>query len=102
MVVPSPSVRFTSSTAHCMWGRRKSRGLAPHSADTRFLPSCHRRAAELPLPPGARALFLLKRKARLCVTEPEAVDGAGGVEWNTRCTQVGAPCMSLRCRPRLA
>ena len=45
--------------------------------------------AELPLPVGARAQFLLKRRSRLCVTEPEAVDGAGGVEWNTRCVQVG-------------
>lgn len=45
-------------------------------------------AAELPLPSGARAQFLLKRRSRLCVTEPEAVDAAGGVEWNTRCVQV--------------
>ena len=30
-------------------------------------------AAELPLPSGARAQFLLKRRSRLCVTEPEAV-----------------------------
>lgn len=47
-------------------------------------------AAELPLPSGARAQFLLKRRSRLCVTEPEAVDAGGGVEWNTRCVQVRA------------
>ncbi|KAI7838889.1 hypothetical protein COHA_007354 [Chlorella ohadii] len=44
-------------------------------------------ATELPLPSGARAHFLLKRRSRLCVTEPEAVDGTGGVEWNTSCVQ---------------
>ena len=45
-------------------------------------------AADLPLPAGARAQFLLKRRSRLCVTDPEPVDARGGVEWNTRCTQV--------------
>ncbi|KAL4457696.1 hypothetical protein ABPG75_012561 [Micractinium tetrahymenae] len=44
-------------------------------------------ATELPLPAGARALFLLKRRHRLSVTEAEPVDAAGGVEWNTRCSQ---------------
>jgi hypothetical protein len=44
-------------------------------------------AAELPLPPGSQAIFVLKRRHRLCVTEAAEVDGGGGVEWDTRCTQ---------------
>ncbi|KAL4442970.1 hypothetical protein ABPG77_008461 [Micractinium sp. CCAP 211/92] len=44
-------------------------------------------ATELPLPAGSKALFVLKRRHRLSVTEAEAVDAAGGVEWNTRCSQ---------------
>ncbi|PSC68867.1 hypothetical protein C2E20_7579 [Micractinium conductrix] len=44
-------------------------------------------AAELPLPAGASAQFVLKRRNRLCLTEPEAVGASGDVEWNTRCTQ---------------
>ena len=46
-------------------------------------------AVELPLPPGTRAQFVLKRRNRLCLTEPEPVGGGGACEWNTRCTQVG-------------
>lgn len=55
---------------------------------TTVLPTFTPLAAEVPLPTGARAQFLLKRRSRLCVTEPEAVDAAGRVEWMTHCTQV--------------
>ena len=65
---------------------------AAHSAFflTTLPPTHATAAAELGLPPGTRAMFVLKRRHRLCVTEPEAVDSAGGVEWNTCCTQVQA------------
>ncbi len=68
----------------CALARRRRRH---QPAPTSNILPCHP-AAELPLPSGARAHFLLKRRSRLCVTEPEAVDGAGGVEWNTSCVQV--------------
>ena len=42
--------------------------------------------ADLPLSEGASALFVLKRKGRLCVTDPAPV-AAGGAEWHTSCRQ---------------
>lgn len=69
-------------------------GAAPHCwamTAPAASPSCELDAlpaAELPLPAGSKALFVLKRRHRLSVTEAEAVDAAGGVEWNTRCSQV--------------
>lgn len=55
--------------------------------------------AELQLPPGSRARFVLKRRNRLCVTEAVQADAAGTVEWNTRCTQVRAAATRAAASP---